>query len=129
MSRVEGSSERYRQRRYKHLHRDPVSADLREEVLRLDAYRCVARLVARQLGLPIDACRNKWGDSIIVTGRYPVSALTLDHVKDEPMMGKRAPSDVRHLVTVCWHHHLGGWATSHRPELRQYLANREGAAL
>lgn len=47
--------------------------------------------------------------------------LTLDHVRDHPMMGKRAPSDMAHLVAVCWHHHLDGWATSHRPELRAYL--------
>lgn len=48
--------------------------------------------------------------------------LTLDHVRDQPMMGKRAPSDLQHLVALCWHHHLDGWATSHRPELRAYLA-------
>jgi hypothetical protein len=47
---------------------------------------------------------------------------TLDHVRDEPMMGKRAPSDMAHLVTLCEYHHLwSGWATSHRPELRAYL--------
>jgi hypothetical protein len=38
------------------------------------------------------------------------------------MMGKRAPSDMAHLVTLCEHHHLDGWATSHRPLLRRYLA-------
>jgi hypothetical protein len=49
--------------------------------------------------------------------------LTLDHVRDEPMMGKRAPSDERHLVSLCEFHHLwSSWATSHRPELRDYLA-------
>ena len=49
--------------------------------------------------------------------------LTLDHVKDQPRMGKRAPSDERHLVTLCEQHHLwNGWATSHRPALRAYLA-------
>jgi hypothetical protein len=54
--------------------------------------------------------------------------LTLDHVKDQPRMGKRAPSDVRHLVTICTAHHLeNGWATSHRPELREYLRNVNGA--
>jgi len=48
--------------------------------------------------------------------------LTLDHVKDQPRMGKRAPSDERHLVSICAAHHLeNGWATSHRPELREYL--------
>jgi len=49
--------------------------------------------------------------------------LTLDHVKDQPMMGKRAPSDAAHLVTLCRRHHIDtGWATSHRTELRAYLA-------
>jgi hypothetical protein len=47
--------------------------------------------------------------------------LTLDHVKEQPRMGKRAPSDMAHLVTLCWHHHLDGWATAHRPQLRRYL--------
>ena len=40
-------------------------------------------------------------------------------------MGKRAPSDAAHLVTLCWHHHLDGWATAHRPELRAYLREVE----
>ena len=49
--------------------------------------------------------------------------LTLDHVKDQPMMGKRAPSDMAHLVTLCGHHHIdSGWATAHRLLLRAYLA-------
>lgn len=48
--------------------------------------------------------------------------LTLDHVKDQPRMGVRAPSDEWHLVTLCeWHHLHTGWATSHRPALREYL--------
>jgi hypothetical protein len=48
--------------------------------------------------------------------------LTLDHVKDQPRMGVRAPSDPAHLVALCENHHLWtGWATSHRPELREYL--------
>lgn len=107
-------------------HRDPVTPELREEVLRLDSFRCVARIISPPQTL--DVCKNRWGEAVITSGRYPASALTLDHVRDQPMMGKRAPSDVRHLVTLCWHHHLDGWATAHRPELRQYLANRAGAA-
>ena len=80
--------------------RDPVDARLRIEVLTRDG-DCVAAL----LGEP--DCRGR---------------LTLDHVKDHARMGRRAPSDARHLVTICEHHHLGsGWATSHRPELRAYL--------
>jgi hypothetical protein len=43
------------------------------------------------------------------------------------MMGKRAPSDERHLVTLCEQHHLWtSWATSHRPELRDYLRRVNG---
>jgi hypothetical protein len=50
--------------------------------------------------------------------------LTLDHVRDHAAMGgKRAPSDARHLAAICERHHLWtGWATSHRPALRLYLA-------
>ncbi len=63
-----------------------------------------------------DPCRDRWG--------WPgqLGDLTLDHVKDAPRMGRRAPSDPAHLVALCWWHHLGGWATSHRPDLREYLA-------
>lgn len=81
-------------------HSDPVAPELRLRVLERDG-DCVAFQFAAT-----DECRGR---------------LTLDHVKSEPRMGKRAPSDLAHLVTVCEHHHLDGWATSHRPELRQYL--------
>lgn len=47
--------------------------------------------------------------------------LTVDHIKEQPRMGKRAPDDEAHLVSMCVYHHLGGWATAHRPELRAYL--------
>jgi hypothetical protein len=80
--------------------RDPVTPELRILVLERDGDCLAPRIGAR------DECSGR---------------LTLDHVKDQPMMGKRAPSDPAHLVTICWHHHLDGWATSHRPELRAYL--------
>lgn len=88
--------------------RDPVTPELRDAVLRRDR-GCVARLVR---------CHHNREDGYACAGR-----LTLDHVKSEPMMGKRAPSDMAHLATLCWRHHLDGWATSHRPELRAYLAS------
>ena len=82
--------------------RDPVTHDVALAVLHRDQ-GCVA--VA--LGEPPSTCGGR---------------LTLDHVKDEPRMSKRAPSDERHLVALCEQHHLwSGWATSHRPELREYL--------
>lgn len=108
------------------MRKDPVTPELREEVFAMDGQRCVAR----RIDPTVSICRNRWGAPIISSGKQPKSALTLDHVKDQPMMGKRAPSDARHLVTLCWEHHINtGWATSHRPELREYLANRHGVAL
>jgi hypothetical protein len=85
----------------RHPKADPVTAELRLLVLTRDK-GCVA----------------------VAFGEDPASCqgrLTLDHVKDQPRMGKRAPSDPAHLVVVCEQHHLGGWATAHRPELRAYL--------
>lgn len=87
----------------RHPHKDPVTPALRLAVLERD-HGCVTDRVAK--------------DADYCTGR-----LTLDHVQDGyGRMGKRAPSDMAHLVTLCEHHHLDGWATSHRPELREYLA-------
>jgi hypothetical protein len=80
---------------------DPVTPDLRIAVLERDR-----GCVAVTLGADPAGCRGR---------------LTLDHVKDQPRMGKRAPSDARHLVAICEEHHLFGWATSHRPDLRAYL--------
>lgn len=81
---------------------DPVTRDTALAVITRDK-GCVAVL----LGASSGDCRGR---------------LTLDHVKDEPRMGKRAPSDEWHLVAMCEAHHLwNGWATAHRPELRAYL--------
>lgn len=89
---------------------DAVTGTVREDVFARDGYACVAP----RLGA-VDECRPP---------------LTLDHIQDGyGRMGKRAPSDTAHLVSVCWHHHLDGWATAHRPELRDYIkaANGEGS--
>ena len=84
------------------MRRDPVTPELRIRVLTRDG-DCLAPRLDSFAG----ECHGR---------------LTLDHVKDQPRMGKRAPSDARHLVTLCeWHHLESGWATSHRPELRFYL--------
>lgn len=99
---------------------DPVTDAVAGAVLRRDGFACVAP----SLGASSRECRDQWGERAVVSTVpfiYRRAALTLDHVRDEPMMGKRAPSDVQHLVTLCWWHHLEGWATSHRPDLRQYL--------
>lgn len=88
-------------------------------VLQRDGYRCVAPLISAERGLRLDPCRDKWGN---ITDR-PIS-LTLDHVNEAyGRMGKAADGDPDHLVTLCYHHHLNGWATAHRRELRVYLSN------
>jgi hypothetical protein len=89
--------------------KDYVTKAVAAEVLERDGYACVAPYIG--------------GSSMDCEGRN-----TLDHVKDEPRMGKRAPSDPAHLVTLCERHHLWtGWATSHRPELREYLRSWNSA--
>jgi len=97
--------------------RDPVTPDVAEAVFSRDGNACVApRLGATE------ECRDVWGNPIRLGSR---SGLTLDHVHEGyGKAGKRAPSDPAHLVTVCHHHHLNGWATSHRPELRKYLEDK-----
>lgn len=85
------------------MRRDPVTPEVALTVLRRDS-----GCVAVSLGESPSDCGGR---------------LTLDHVKDAPRMGKRAPSDPAHLVSLCEQHHLWtGWATSHRPALRLYLA-------
>lgn len=104
--------------------RDPVSPELRDEVIARDlrfAGGCVAQFLYDR-----HKCADYWGRASLPD--Y-VPALSLDHVQDGyGRMGKRAPSDRAHLVTLCYHGHLLGWATSHRPLLREYLerVEREG---
>ena len=103
--------------------KDPVTPSTAELVFERDGYACVAP----RLGAT-DPCLDRWGRPV-VEGRWPGGqprqALTLHHVKDFLMMGKRAPSDPAHLLTLCWGHHMNGWATSHMPEAREYLRGFE----
>ena len=95
--------------------RDPVTPAIREAVLQRDG-GCVAAILD-----PEHLCRDQWGRRI---STVDIARMTLDHVQEGyGRMGVRAPSDPAHLVTLCWGAHLlTHWATSHRPELRDYLA-------
>jgi hypothetical protein len=88
----------------------------------------------RYLGAP-GVCRNAWG-RVIPERAYEL--MERDHIRDEPPIGtlakthaggfgKRPPDDLGHLVTLCYALHHGGWATSHRPELRDYLSRLGGS--
>lgn len=93
------------------MRRDPVTPEVALYVLRRDS-----GCVAVTLGESPETCRGR---------------LTLDHVRDHAAMGgRRAPSDALHLVSLCVYHHLeSGWATSHKPALREYLAMQEVMAI
>jgi hypothetical protein len=97
------------------MRRDPVTPAIREAVLRRDG-RCVAAI------LDLDhICLDQWGRQ---QSPDRLLSMTLDHVQEGyGRMGLRAPSDPAHLVTLCAGAHLRThWATSHRSELRDYLA-------
>lgn len=89
--------------------RDRVTPEVALEVFTRDA-GCVA---PRLGGTAMDC----WGRN------------TLAHVKDEPRMGRRAPSDPAHLITICQGHAEDGmrggyiWVTDKRniTAMREYL--------
>ena len=103
--------------------KDPVTPEIYAQVVSRDAEyisRHTPRMIDRKNLKKKPLCLAPILDSSqsgVCSG-----GMTLDHVKSQPMMGKRAPSDAAHLVTLCENHHLWtGWATSHRPLLREYL--------
>ena len=89
--------------------RDPVTPEVRLFVLARDG-----GCVAPRLGGSFMDC---WGRNRI------------EHVKDAPRMGRRAPSDPAHLLTLCQGHTEDGtkggycWATDkqNRIAMREYL--------
>lgn len=116
--------------------RDPVTPELRENVFRRDAAKtgwsgigplCVAPFLDDQIDRAVQKVHPSPCGVARVAGPCG-GRTTLDHIQDGyGRMGKRAPSDAAHLVSLCENHHLWtGWATAHRPELRAYLASVEG---
>lgn len=94
--------------------RDKVTPAIRETVMVRDG-QCVAALLDRS-----HQCRDQWGTP---HSPYRLASMTLEHVKSEPMMGVRSPSDPEHLVAMC---HSGNvielWGSKNRDLLRAYLA-------
>lgn len=84
-------------------------------------------MLAAQHAQPIDACKGQYGQRAYIgafdgTPLYDLSALTYEHVTEHAAMGgKRAPSDMRHALTLCYWHNVGGWAQSHKRWEREYL--------
>jgi len=51
--------------------------------------------------------------------------LTVEHVKDNAMMGKRAPSDRRHMVAMCFDSNVAVPSKAMREWIREYLRRVE----
>jgi hypothetical protein len=96
---------------------DPVTPELRLFVLERDG-ACVAAKLERG-----HSCRDMWGVPHSPTDRRK---LSLEHVKDQLRMGKRAPSDPSHLVTLCYGANVGVPSKELRAALRSYLRTIEG---
>ena len=95
---------------------DPVTPEVRAAVLRRDQMCVLYKLD------PSHKCRDAWGNYIGPVAAFnPESYLTLEHVKDDLAMGKRAPSDPQHLVALCAHANIGVPSKAQRAMLRQYL--------
>jgi hypothetical protein len=78
----------------------------------------VARIFEREQGLCILAQ--------LIPGHECRGRITIEHVKDSPRMGKRAPSDRYHGVLACLHGNSFTVETSkYRPLIRKHLAKVE----
>jgi len=73
-------------------HADPVTSELRDFVLARDGMCFKYRVDDKHY------CHDAFGNP---HSPFDRERLSLDHVKDAPRMGKRAPSDAAHLVAMC----------------------------
>lgn len=93
--------------------RDRVTYDTREFVLDRDRECVLAKLDKTH------ACRDQWGSP---HPSWQRDRATLEHVKDAPRIGKRAPSDPAHLVWLCASANLRPPTKEQRAMFREYLA-------
>lgn len=98
---------------------DKVTPGTAQKVKARDG-QCMAAFLDKEL---TTLCADAYGNPLVNGSYFALQRMHLDHVPDQTMMGKRAPSDEYHLIVVCPRHHLGGWATSVRGRTfeREYL--------
>ena len=99
--------------------RDPVTPDMRERILDRDG-ACLMWKMDND-----HQCRDIFGTPHAPNDR---GRLTLEHVKSELMLGRRAPSDERHLVALCGAVNNRVPSKVEREAFRAYLARVNGAA-
>lgn len=90
---------------------DAVSNAVWLEVMARDKRCFILRLDSTHV------CRDRWG-----TPHDSRLWLTLDHVKAQPRMGVRAPSDAAHMVAMCHGANTGVPSKAVREAERSYLA-------
>lgn len=93
--------------------RDTVTPTIHAAVLFRDRMCVLAKLD------PAHVCRDQWGR---VHSPADLAALTLEHVHERyGTMGKRAPSDLGHLVALCAAANLRPPTKTQRAMFRAYL--------
>src|SRR5437660_1296674 len=96
-----------------------VTPELHAAVLRRDGSCFLARLS------PLHVCHDQWGGT---HDSGDLDKLTVDHVHmDGAHMGKRAPSDLQHLVAMCHEMNIQGPSKAVREAERAYLNDLYGA--
>jgi len=116
-------------------HKDPVSPELVKVVLARDTRETI-RWLHEAKSVPLTIHQWLWRNPVCVAPLVDPGAVgecwgrtTLEHVKDELRMAKRADSDPDHLVSLCQGHTEDGrkagrqWNTTkeHRVLIREYL--------
>lgn len=100
-------------------HADPVTPEVYAEVMTRDG-GCIVPLIDRDA----DVCRTRYGQLLTGRGRLSPAHLEWAHVPERGQngLGQRAPSDARHGVILCAHHHHNGWENARGRDLeRDYL--------
>jgi hypothetical protein len=97
---------------------DPVTGAVRWAVLHRDRMCVLARY------FPEHVCRDRWGN---VHRPDDTKRLSIEHVKDELRMGVRAPSDLAHLVALCFGANVAVPSKVERQSMRDYLLGLPGA--
>lgn len=89
-------------------------SELRSYVIQRDG-QCVAALLDLS-----HQCRDKWG---VPHSPSDLDRLTLEHVKDQPMMGRKAPDEPHHAIALCHDANaVSYWGSANRALEKAYLA-------
>ncbi|HTR71896.1 MAG TPA: hypothetical protein VMH41_16930 [Mycobacteriales bacterium] len=101
----------------RHAQADPVTPEMHAAVMRRDR-----ECVAAKLGFD-HVCRTRFG---VPHAPFAVDVLTIEHVHEGyGMAGKRATSDLGHMVALCGMLNNRPPSAEMRAAFRQYLAHAE----